>query len=145
MPRYGDAFPAAYRDDFSARAAVADIQRIERLDPEGDLDLSLYLPLEAAAGHLGFKLLRSGSPILLSDVLPLLENMGVKVTDERPFEVRAAGRAPVWIYDFGLDARCRRRVPGRPRARDLPGRVRARLARRPSRTTASTGSSSAPS
>jgi glutamate dehydrogenase len=100
--RYGDAFPAAYRDDFTARAAVLDIQRLERLDPEGDLDLCLYLPLESAAGFFAFKLLRSGRPILLSDVLPLLENMGVKVTDERPYEIRALDREPMWIYDFGL-------------------------------------------
>src|SRR5439155_10150440 len=72
--RYADAFPAAYRGDFTPRAAVADIQRIEQLDPEGDLDMSLYLPLESPAGHLAFKLLRSGAPVHLSDVLPLLEN-----------------------------------------------------------------------
>jgi glutamate dehydrogenase len=101
--RYRDAFPPAYRDDFSPRVAVADIQRIEGLDPLGDLDLSLYLPLESPAGHLAFKLFRSGGPILLSDLLPLLENMGAKVTDERPFEVKPAGGPPVWIYDFGLD------------------------------------------
>ena len=65
--------------------------------------MSLYEPLEALPGHLAFKLLRSGGPIVLSDVLPLLENMGAKVTDERPFEVKRVGAAPVWIYDFGLD------------------------------------------
>src|SRR5262249_46644937 len=75
------ASPPAYRDDFSAQAAVADIERLERLDPAGDLDMSLYLPLASGAGHLAFKLLRSGAPILLSDVLPLLENMGVQVVD----------------------------------------------------------------
>jgi glutamate dehydrogenase len=101
--RYGDAFPPAYQADFSARAAVADVVRIERLDPEAGLDMSLYLPLESPAGHLAFKLIRSGEPILLSDVLPLLENMGARVTDERPFEVRPLDRPPVWIYDFGLD------------------------------------------
>ncbi len=101
--RYGEAFPPAYRGDFTPRAAVADVQRIERLDPEGDLGMSLYLPLESGAGHLAFKLLRSGHPVLLSDVLPLLENMGARVTDERPYEVRPLDGAPVWIYDFGLD------------------------------------------
>ena len=101
--RYGDAFPVAYRDDFTPAAAVADLARIERLDPEGDLDMSLYDPLRSPVGHLAFKLLRSGQPILLSDVLPLLENMGVKITDERPFELTPVDRATVWIYDFGLD------------------------------------------
>jgi glutamate dehydrogenase len=103
FPLYADAFPAAYREDFMPRAAVADIQRIERLGPEGDLDLSLYLPLESQVGHLAFKVLRSGDPLLLSDLLPVLENMGVKVSDERPFEVTPLGRQPVWIYDFGLN------------------------------------------
>ncbi|MGH3034327.1 MAG: NAD-glutamate dehydrogenase [Gaiellaceae bacterium] len=99
---YGDAFPAAYREDFTARSAVLDVERLERLDPQGDLDMSLYHPLEAPADFFCLKLLRSGQPILLSDVLPLLENMGVKVFDERPYEIKPAGADPAWIYDFGL-------------------------------------------
>jgi glutamate dehydrogenase len=101
--RYGEAFPGAYRDDFPARQAVLDISRIEQLDTAGDLGMSLYLPLTSSADHLAFKLLRSGPPIMLSDVLPLLENMGVKVTDERPYEVKPRDCPPVWIYDFGLE------------------------------------------
>ena len=100
--RYGEAFPGAYREDFTARQAVPDIERIERLDPDGDLGMSLYVPLESTLDHLAFKLLRSGQPLLLSDVLPLLENMGVRVSDERPYEIKPAGGPPVWIYDFGL-------------------------------------------
>ncbi|HXV34235.1 MAG TPA: NAD-glutamate dehydrogenase domain-containing protein, partial [Gaiellaceae bacterium] len=100
--RYRDAFPAAYRDDFSALAAVLDIERMERLDPEGDLALTLYRPLEAADDFFVLKLLRSGRPILLSDVLPLLEDLGVKVYDERPYEVTCPGSGTAWIYDFGL-------------------------------------------
>jgi glutamate dehydrogenase len=101
--KYADAFPPAYRADFPPRAAVADTKRIEGLDPDGDLDLSLYLPIGHGAEKLAFKIVRSGQPILLSDVLPLLENMGVKVTDERPFEIRPHEGPSVWIYDFGLD------------------------------------------
>jgi glutamate dehydrogenase len=100
--RYRDAFPAAYRDDFTPAAAVLDIQRMERLDPAGDLELSLYRPLEAADDFFVLKLLRSGRPILLSDVLPLLEDLGVKVYDERPYEIDRAGPVDAWIYDFGL-------------------------------------------
>ncbi|HEX4930223.1 MAG TPA: hypothetical protein VFV62_05880, partial [Gaiellaceae bacterium] len=100
--RYAEAFPGAYREDFSARQAVHDIERIERLDPDGDLGMSLYVPLESTLDQLAFKLVRSGSPLLLSDVLPLLENMGVRVSDERPYEVKPADGSPVWIYDFGL-------------------------------------------
>lgn len=100
--RYAEAFPGAYREDFTARQAVLDIERLERLDPAGDLAMSLYLPLASTHDHLAFKLLRSGQPILLSDVLPLLENMGVRVSDERPYEVKPSGAPPAWVYDFGL-------------------------------------------
>jgi glutamate dehydrogenase len=101
---YRDAFPAAYRDDFTPPAAVLDIERMERLDPEGDLALTLYRPLEAADNFFVLKLLRSGRPILLSDVLPLLEDLGVKVYDERPYEIDRAGPVDAWIYDFGLES-----------------------------------------
>jgi glutamate dehydrogenase len=99
---YVDAFPAAYQEDFPAGQAVLDIERIERLDPSGDLSLSLYLPHASPDDDLAFKLLRSGQPLLLSDVLPLLENMGVTVTNERPYEIHRRDYPPVWIYDFGL-------------------------------------------
>jgi glutamate dehydrogenase len=102
LERYGDAFPGAYREDFPARQAVFDIDRIESLDAGGDLAMSLYLPVASSLDHLAFKILRSGEPIVLSDVLPLLEHMGVKVTDERPYEITPRDREPVWIYDFGL-------------------------------------------
>ena len=78
------------------------MNRMEKLEPGGDLGMSLYMPHASAHEHLAFKLLRSGRPIVLSDALPLLEKMGVKVTDERPYEVRPREGPPVWIYDFGL-------------------------------------------
>jgi glutamate dehydrogenase len=100
--RYRDAFPGAYREDFPARQAVLDVNRIEKLDGGNDLGMSLYVPLVSTAEQLAFKLLRRGQPIVLSDVLPLLENMGVEVTDERPYEIRPRDSEPIWIYDFGL-------------------------------------------
>ena len=102
--RYKEAFPPGYRDDFLARTAVTDIQTFEGLahGEEGGIGLRLYHPLEAPEGFLRFKLVRAGGQILLSDLLPILENMGVKVVDERPYEVKPSGAHPVWVYDFGL-------------------------------------------
>ena len=100
--RYGDAFPTAYRADWVARSALADIRHIEELPDHGGLEISLYRPLEAAPGVLRAKLYRSGRPVALSDVLPLFENMGVQVADERPYAVRPRDAEGVWIYDFGL-------------------------------------------
>jgi glutamate dehydrogenase len=100
--RYGEAFPPGYRDGFFARTAVADIGRIEELESEDDIEMSLYHPLEEPDNFLGFKLFRLGEQISLSDILPLLEDMGVEVVDERPHKIEPAGSPPVWIYDFGL-------------------------------------------
>ena len=43
-----------------------------------------------------------GRALTLSDVLPLFENMGVEVADERPYAIVPRGADGVWIYDFGL-------------------------------------------
>ena len=104
--RYGaGAFPAAYRDDLLARSAIADVQRIEALEGDDALDLSLYRPLEAPPGVLRCKLYRRGERVSLSDVLPMFESLGLTVTDERPYQVTPRDEAPVWIYDFGLQAK----------------------------------------
>ncbi|HEY3238173.1 MAG TPA: NAD-glutamate dehydrogenase, partial [Acidimicrobiia bacterium] len=102
LGRYAQAFPAAYRADFPARAAVADVDRIESLGAGADLALSLTHPLEEADGLLRFKLFQAARPVPLSDVLPALENMGVRVIDQRPYEVRPREGTTVWIHDFGL-------------------------------------------
>ena len=100
--RYGDAFPAAYRADWVARSALADIVHIEDLPEADGLGISLYRPLEAGPRMLRAKLFRAGRALMLSDVLPLFENMGVEVADERPYPIVPRGRDGVWIYDFGL-------------------------------------------
>jgi glutamate dehydrogenase len=100
--RYGDAFPPAYRADWVPRSALADIGQIEALAQPDDLALRLYRPFEAPLGALRAKVFRAGAPLALSDVLPLFENMGVEVADERPYEITPREREAVWIYDFGL-------------------------------------------
>ena len=103
--RYAQAMPSGYQDDHTARTAVSDIRRLEALQSDGPGDglaLHLYRPHEAIDPAPRLKLYRSGEPLTLSDVLPLLENMGTKVIDERPYEIHPANADPVWIYDFGL-------------------------------------------
>ena len=100
---YRDAFPPAYRADWVARAAPSDIRRLEALGGPEDLALSLYHPLEAPPRLMRAKIFRWGAPLALSDMLPVFENLGVKVDDERPYAVAPLERAPMWIYDFGLE------------------------------------------
>ena len=97
-----DAFPPGYRAGFLPRTAVSDIGRMEALKSEDDLEMTLYHPIEEPENFLGFKLFRLGEQVSLSNILPLLEDMGVEVVDERPHEIKPSGSPPVWIYDFGL-------------------------------------------
>lgn len=99
---YAQAFPDGYRADFTPRSAVADLQHIEQLKPEGDFTLSLYEPVGAAPGERRFKIYRTGAPVSLSAVLPVLQKLGVEVVDERPYELRRTDHTRAWVYDFGL-------------------------------------------
>ena len=102
--QFGGAFPAAYREDIAARRAVPDIEMMDRLTEANPLGMSLYRPLEAAPNALRFKLFRQGDPVALSDSLPMLERMGMKVLDERPHRIAPEGRAAIWMHDLGLVA-----------------------------------------
>ena len=99
---FGAAFPAAYREDFPARSAVPDIEMMAGLSPERPLGMSLYRPLEAPPDTLRFKLFHWGGPVALSDSLPMLERMGLKVLDERPYRIAPQGRPPLWMHDLGM-------------------------------------------
>ncbi|MEV0252656.1 NAD-glutamate dehydrogenase [Streptomyces sp. NPDC050732] len=103
LRRYGSAFPEGYKADHTPRAAVADLQHLEQLGHDDkDFALSLYEPVGAAPGERRFKIYRTGEQVSLSAVLPVLQRLGVEVTDERPYELRCADRTHAWIYDFGL-------------------------------------------
>jgi glutamate dehydrogenase len=101
LARVADAFPAAYQEDFSAEQAVDDLARLEGLG-EGQLALRLWTPRGAAPGDRRLTVYRVGERLLLSEVLPVLQNMGVSVVDERPYEIDIIGAPPTWIYDFGV-------------------------------------------
>ncbi len=104
LRRFGDAFPASYRAEFAARAAVPDTEMMAGLSEAEPIAMMLYRPLEAAPGTLRLKLLRRGEPLTLSGSLPMLEHMGLKVLDERPHRIAPHGAAPVWMHDFGLQS-----------------------------------------
>lgn len=102
--KYAKAFPASYREDFSVRTAVYDIDHMEKLSLEHPLEMTFYRTLDEVdgrGGKLRLKLFQSNNPIALSDVLPMLENMGLRVIEERPHEVTCKGNH-IWINDFGL-------------------------------------------
>ncbi|MDH6577190.1 NAD-glutamate dehydrogenase [Kitasatospora sp. MAP5-34] len=103
--KYANAFPDGYRADFTARAAVADLKQIESLSGEGDFRLNLYQPVGAGDDERRFKIYRVGGPISLTEVLPVLQRLGVEVLDEHPYALRRSDETTAWVYDFGLKLR----------------------------------------
>ncbi len=100
---WGDGFPAAYQEDTMTEVAIGDIACLEALvaEPTG-LRMNLYRPEGQPRHKVQFKLFRRDRPIPISDVLPTIENLGLKLISERPYEVRAAA-GNFWIQDFELE------------------------------------------
>ena len=103
--QYAAGFPYSYRERIEARAAVPDIQSIDRLSrgKEGDLAMTLYRRLEDEATVLRFKLIRRDQQIQLSDALPVLENMGLRVMSEDPSQIDDHDGHRYWLHDFCLE------------------------------------------
>ncbi len=99
--RFAAAVPEAYKEAFPARTGVADIRHLDRL-PAGATELNLYRPYDAGERTRRLKIYRSGESVSLSRILPVLQHLGVDVTDERPFTVPDVDGAPYRIYDLGL-------------------------------------------
>ena len=111
--RFAKAFPVTYRDTFSPSIGVHDADKIEEALETGHTALHLYRRQGDAAGELRLKIFHPDGPLPLSDALPMLENMGLRVIEEIPFEVTPNGAGGVWVHDFGLV----RRVLGAPDAK----------------------------
>jgi glutamate dehydrogenase len=98
---YGRALPAGYIENVSAGIAADDVEHLAALQGDGDLRLSLYRSHQGEGG-LRFKFYRVGDDIPLSDALPMMENMGLRVISEHPYRIEAAGRV-FFIQDFEVE------------------------------------------
>ena len=102
---YEDAFPAGYRDLFSARRAAIDVDYLNRVQDSGRMGMSFYREPEESADTLHFKLFHPGRQLPLSDIIPIFENIGFRVIGEHPFETTDRNGNVVWIHDFSLCSR----------------------------------------
>jgi glutamate dehydrogenase len=103
LKRYEEAFPMGFQEEFGTRAAVGDIERVEAAQKSATPPINLYRPVESAGNELHLKLYRANEKIALSNVLPSLENFGLKVISENAYAVEPAGAEdPTWIHDFSM-------------------------------------------
>ncbi len=96
--RYGKALPAGYIEEVTAHVAASDVESAAALKAADDIRMSLYRS-RGENDKLRFKLFRYGTPITLTEVLPMLENMGLKILSEHPYEMHL-GDSVVVIQDF---------------------------------------------
>ena len=102
LRRYTGAFPEAYKEDFGASTAVADLRKLEQLPDLDGLSFDVYTPGLDDPADRRLKIFRTGTPLSLGRTLPMLELMGIEVLDERPYEIERTDGTAAWVYDFGL-------------------------------------------
>lgn len=100
---YRDAFSSAYQEQYDARTAVQDIHSIAELSERQSIALSVYHSLtNEPATVVQFKIFHRQHTLALSDVIPVLENLGFRVVSESAFDIRAQSGTVVWLHDFKL-------------------------------------------
>jgi len=99
---YASAFPEMYKQAITPLEALEDISIIEELQ---DDSVKLVLKDDADAAEADISTLvwyLGGRSASLSQLLPMLQSMGVVVLEERPFTVTRPDGLPVWIYQFNI-------------------------------------------
>ncbi|HKV22781.1 MAG TPA: NAD-glutamate dehydrogenase [Mycobacterium sp.] len=95
---YAAAFTEDYKQAVTPDDAIGDIAIIEELQ---DNSVKLVFS-EGADGTAKLIWYLGGRSASLSELLPMLQSMGVIVLEERPFTVRRPDDLPVWIYQFKI-------------------------------------------
>lgn len=100
--RYRLAFSASYTTHFNPHVAVIDIKYLEMLDKDEGLKMNFYRELDDADGYFRLKLYQKNNTIALSDVLPIIENMGLRAISERPFSLKIDEEKTYWVNEFTI-------------------------------------------
>jgi len=103
--KYVNAFPRAYKEDMLPNDALVDIGKLESLNEEHKLEMLFYRPQEEGKDSKAVRLnlFHKDHPIHLSDVLPMLENFGLRVIGETPYAVKCPDGSVSWILNFAME------------------------------------------
>ncbi|WP_113905890.1 NAD-glutamate dehydrogenase [Aliidiomarina celeris] len=102
MRTYSNGFPRAYKEDVLPSIALADIAQLEALDDDHKLGMLFYRAQEVQddSNRVKLKLFHKDEPIHLSDVLPMLENFGLRIINESPYQIKTNDDHVFWVLDF---------------------------------------------
>jgi glutamate dehydrogenase len=102
--RYKDAFSEGYHEAYAPTIAAGDIRVIEGLSAERPLGVDFHHRLEEEQKAVGLKVWSFARPLPLSARVPVLENMGFRVVDERTYYIAAPeGENGAWFHDTLLE------------------------------------------
>jgi glutamate dehydrogenase len=97
--RYRNAFSVGYHEGYQPPVAVKDIRIIEGLSSERPLNVDFHRRDDG----IGLKVWSRTRPLPLSARVPVLENMGFRVVDERTYHIAPEGEGEVWFHDMLLE------------------------------------------
>ncbi len=98
--RYGEAFRSSYREDFPATEALLDIEHMEKLSDSNNLEMRFCDSADGTFSHFEIKILHVGDTMPLSDVVPILENLGLRIISESPYQIHTNDNLRIWISNF---------------------------------------------
>ncbi|MFI4973716.1 MAG: NAD-glutamate dehydrogenase [Caulobacterales bacterium] len=99
------AFPVGYQDLYSADHGLIDAGVCDALSEPGAVAVRAYRDAEDSKLDFRLKLFRLGDPVALADVLPIVEDMGLKAMSEEGFALHPSGAdagRTVWVHEFLL-------------------------------------------
>jgi glutamate dehydrogenase len=100
--RYSRAFSADYCAATTVARAAEDVERIEALLARRDLDVEVVPACQGREYLSELRVCEVGQPVALADLLPRLQNFGVRVLYENVHEVRLAGCDPIFMQVFAV-------------------------------------------
>src|ERR1700720_499290 len=106
--RYAQAFTGGYTEVFGPSQAIADIATIEKLTLARPVAVSVYRAQgDDDPTRFGLKVFSRGAPLSLSYRVPVIENHGLRVVNERTYRIVPSATpapAPVWLHDMTIEA-----------------------------------------
>ncbi len=100
--RYVSRLPRDYTSLTSAELAVLDVQHIDALLGGSDVTATAFVALPyLAANERRFRLYRRNSALTLAELLPYLDQLGLRAVDERPFTLQLDNDT-ISLYDVGV-------------------------------------------
>ncbi|MBV8062784.1 MAG: NAD-glutamate dehydrogenase, partial [Nevskia sp.] len=102
--KYVDAFPLSYAESVTPQEAAADVAYLARLSPSNPVlpRLGVASPEGALPHAVSLKLYAHHTPVPLSDVLPTLENFGLRVIRQEPAEITPRDGVSLWVQEFEI-------------------------------------------